>query len=114
MARGTRAPRCRAGSRAARRDRLSRARPPRLRRLQVGLEAIDVDGVARTRLRSPQLAALEADGVAVLRYLLAGRRVRIGEDEHAVVAIDHAGLVARVAGQARMARGVEVLRADDV
>src|SRR5260370_240215 len=97
----------RAGSRAGRRGRPSCW-------LQVGLEAVDVDRVARAGVRPPQLAALEADGVAVLRNLFTGRGVRIGEDEHAMVALDDAVLVARVAWQPRVARRVQVLRAHAV
>src|SRR2546426_7023521 len=110
-ARGKPVPRYRVGSWAARLDpREFRSR----RRLEIRLEAIDVDGVARTGVRSPELAALEADGVAVRGHLRAALRVLVGQDEDAVIAIDHADLVARVTRQARVARRVQVLRAHAV
>src|SRR5207245_1008617 len=60
----------------------------------------------------PELARGEAHAVAMLRLLVARHRVRVGEDEDAVIAVDDAALAARVTRQARVAEGVIVARED--
>src|SRR3989442_272725 len=105
------------GTRALRRHEATwagRQGPRRTRRgrtscgIQVVVPEIDVDVLVRARLRSPELLRVEAHAVAVLRLLVARRGVRVGEDEDAVIAIDHAVLRARVARQARVAERVVV------
>ncbi len=61
--------------------------------------------------RAPQLATFEAHVVTMLRDFLLGGRVDVREDEHAVIAVDDALLVARVARQASVAERVDVSRA---
>src|SRR3989475_2145132 len=78
--------------------------------IEVVIPEIDVDAVARGSFGSPQLARGEAHAVAVLGLLVARHGVGVGEDEHAVVAVDDAALAARVARQARVADGVIVAR----
>src|SRR5206468_6128520 len=59
---------------------------------------------------TPQLSQREAHTVAVLGLLAEPHAIRVGKDEHAVVAFDHASLAARVARQPCMSERVDVAR----
>src|SRR5256886_6322290 len=89
-------------------------RQPMSRGIEVIVPEVHVDGVTRRGLGPPQLPRGEADAVEVLRLLALPHRVRIGEDEDAVVAVDGAPPTAHVARQSRMADGIEVARDDAV
>src|SRR6266849_2237595 len=81
---------------------------------EVRLEAVDVDHVARQGVGPPQLTRGEAHAVAVLGLLAEAGGVGVGIDEDAVVAIDDATLAARITGQPRVARRIDVAGYDAV
>src|SRR5262249_54376021 len=76
--------------------------------LEIGLEEIDVDRVARRCRRAPQLPRAEAHAVTVLGLLAQAGGVSVGIDEDAVIAVDDAALAPRIARQPRVARGMDV------
>src|SRR5206468_12630371 len=63
---------------------------------------------------TPQLSQREAHTVAVLGLLAEPHAIRVGKDEHAVVAFDHPSLAARVTRQPCMSEGVDVARENPV
>src|SRR5690606_33501081 len=71
---------------------------------------VDIDQVVFRRVRSPQLPRRETDAIAMLRRLALAVRIRVGEDEHAMVAVDDAGAAADIAGNAGMAGRMDVAR----
>src|SRR5690348_7410083 len=79
--------------------------------LQIGLERLDRYFQACGRIGSPQLLAVEDDGVKPLRVLALAEHDRIRIDVTAADRLDHADAVARIARQARMRSRVDVLRA---
>src|SRR3954462_3699107 len=106
--------RARAARRRARTPAPPTARGSSRGRLEIGLERVDRDSDGRVGVRAPQLRAGEADRVEPLRVLTGAAGVRVREDLAAVERHDRAGAPARVAGQARVGRRVEVARADAI
>src|SRR2546425_5769111 len=78
--------------------------------LEIALPEIDVDPLVRLSIFAPQLLRLEAHAVERLRLLAQTVGVAVREDVHAVQAVDDAALSARVAGQPRVAAGMDVAR----
>src|SRR5438046_1840437 len=78
------------------------------RGIQMIVPEVHVDRVARRGVGPPQFPGREADAVEMLRLRPETLRIGVGEDEDAVVAVDHTALAARVARQPRVARGMDV------
>src|SRR5439155_9980718 len=84
------------------------------RGIQMIVPEVHVDRVARRGAGPPQFPGREADAVEMLRLRPEALGVGVGEDEDAVIAVDHTALAARVARQARVARGMDVAGHDPV
>src|SRR5437762_3746470 len=74
------------------------------RGIQMSVPEVHVDRVARRGVGPPQFPGREADAVEMLRLRPETLRIGVGEDEDAVVAVDHTALAARVARQPRVDR----------
>src|SRR5260370_9783962 len=72
---------------------------------------IDVDGIARRGLLTPEFARGETHGVEMLRLLALKMRVRVGKNEDAMIALDRADFAARVARQARVPGRIDIAAA---
>src|SRR5882762_5645217 len=86
---------------ASSRGSAGRARRSASGGVEMVIPEIEVHAVARRSGGPPQLARREAHAVAMLGLLVARHRVRVREDEDAVIALDDAALAARVTRQAR-------------
>ena len=73
----------------------------KLGRCKVIVPKIDIDRIASIRLLAPQFACIKAHRIYVLRLFTQQMRVRIREDEDAVVTVDRSDLAARITRQAR-------------
>src|SRR5437763_1911857 len=78
--------------------------------LEIALPEIDVHPLVRLRRVAPQLARLEPHAVERLRLLAETVGIAVGEDVHAVQAVDQPALAARVARQPRVAAGMDGAR----
>src|SRR5215470_19882904 len=86
-------------------------RPPlALHGLEIALPEIDVHALPRFRRLAPQLAGLEAHAVERLRAAAAAVGVRVGEDVHAVEAVDPPAMPACIGGQSRVTWRLPVAR----
>src|SRR5262249_21382711 len=90
------------------------ARSSRRTRRPAGPRSVPQTPGPPTRTRNKALAALEAARVTMRGPFGAGSRVLVGEDEHAMVAVDDADFAARVARQPRVAGGVHILGPDAI
>src|SRR2546427_5850501 len=73
---------------ASSRGRAGRARRSTSGGIEVVIPQVEVHAVACGRLVPPKLACGEAHAVAMLGLLVARHRVRVGENEDAVIAVD--------------------------
>src|SRR5260370_689037 len=73
---------------------------------------IDVDGIARRGLLTPEFARGETHGVEMLRPLALEMRVRVGKNEDAMIALDRADFATRVARQARVPGRIDIAAAN--
>src|SRR5262245_50953223 len=83
-------------------------------RLQVRLERLDRDRQGWVGVRSPELAAVEHDGIEPLRVLAFARHDRVRKDVTAAHGFDHPSMAARVPRQAGVTCRVDVLRVHPV
>src|SRR5262247_3249264 len=79
---------------------------------EIALPEIDVHALPRLGRLAPQLGRLEAHAVERLRAAAPAVRVRVGEDVHAVEAVNPPAMPARVIGQPRVTGGLPVARDD--
>src|SRR5260370_24525106 len=73
---------------------------------------IDVDGIARRGLLTPEFARGETHGVEMLGLLALEMGVGVGKDKDAMIALDRADRAARVAPQARVPGRIDIAAAD--
>src|SRR5262245_9913056 len=76
--------------------------------LKVVVPQIDVEGIARRSLLTPQLARGEAHQVNVLRLVTPAQSRAVREGLHAADPLDHASLAASIAGKAGMAYRIDI------
>src|SRR5260370_25879532 len=73
---------------------------------------IDVDGIARRGLLTPEFARGETHVVEMMRPLALEKRVRVGKNEDAMIALDRADFATRVARQARVSGRIDIAAAN--
>src|SRR5579859_3146709 len=80
--------------------------------IEITIPHIDVNGIARRGVLTPQLPRGKTNRIQVLRLLAEEMCVRVREDKDAVAANDQTLLASRIAGQASVAHGIYVPGAD--